>query len=50
MLTIRERRLELDDIRTYCRIVSSLKLTLGIQQEINALYPRAESKTVVQAE
>ena len=46
----RERRLELDDIRTYCRIVSSLKLTMGIQQEIDALYPRAESKTVVQAD
>jgi hypothetical protein len=42
-----ERRLEVDDIRTYCRIVTALKLTLGIQQEINALYPRAESKTVV---
>ena len=35
-----ERRLELDDIRTYCRIVSALQLTLGIQQEINALYPQ----------
>lgn len=42
-----ERRLEVDDIRTYCRIVTALKLTLGIQQEINALYPQAESKTVV---
>ena len=42
-----ERRLEVDDIRTYCRIVTALKLTLGIQQEINTLYPRAESKTVV---
>jgi hypothetical protein len=41
-----ERRLEVDDIRTYCRIVTALKLTLGIQQEINALYPRAESETV----
>jgi len=42
-----ERRLEVDDIRTYCRIVTALKLTLGIQREINALYPQAESKTVV---
>ena len=39
-----ECRLEFDDIRTYCRIVTALKLTLGIQQEINTLYPRAESK------
>jgi hypothetical protein len=42
----RERRLELDDIRTYCRIVTALKLTLGIQQEVNVLYPQAESMTV----
>ena len=45
-----ERRLEVDDIRTYCRIVTALKLTLGIQQEINALYPQAESKTVALSE
>ncbi len=42
-----DRRLELGDIQTYCRIVTALDLTLGIQQEINGLYPRAESKTVV---
>jgi hypothetical protein len=41
-----ERRLEVDDIRTYCRIVTALKLTLDIQREINTLYPQAESKTV----
>ena len=45
-----ERRLEVDDIRTYCRIVTALKLTLDIQQEINALYPQAESKTVALSE
>jgi hypothetical protein len=42
-----ERQLDVDDIRTYCRIVTSLKLTLGIQQEIDALYPQAESRTLV---
>jgi len=42
-----ERQLDVDDIRTYCRIVTSLKLTLGIQQEIDALYPQAESRTVM---
>jgi len=41
-----ERHLEHGDIQTYCRIATALKLTLGIQQEINALYPRAESETV----
>jgi len=38
----RGRRLELDDIRTYCRIVTALKLTIDIQAEINALYPKIE--------
>jgi predicted helicase len=41
-----ERRLELDDIRTYCRIVTALKLTIDIQQEIDALYANVESKTI----
>jgi hypothetical protein len=41
-----ERRLEVEDIRTYCRIVSALGLTLDIQKEIDTLYPEAESKTV----
>ncbi|MEW5725743.1 MAG: type ISP restriction/modification enzyme [Thermodesulfobacteriota bacterium] len=40
------RRLELGDIRAYCRIVTALKLTLGLQQEIDALYPQVESETV----
>jgi hypothetical protein len=41
-----ERRLELDDIRTYCRIVTALKLTIDIQQEIDVLYTNVESKTI----
>lgn len=43
----RERRLELDDIRAYCRIVTALAGTIEIQQRIDALYPAAESRTVV---
>jgi len=43
-------RLGVDDIRVYCRIVTALNLTLGIQREINALYPRAEVKTVALSE
>jgi hypothetical protein len=31
------RPLDLDDIRTCCRIVTALKLTIGIQREIDAL-------------
>jgi len=41
-----ERRLELGDIRTYCRIVTSLSHTLSIQQEIDALYGQVESDTI----
>ncbi len=42
----RERRLELDDIRTYCRIVTALKLTIDIQAEIDGLYPEIEKQTL----
>ena len=42
----RDRRLELDDIRTYCRIVTALNLTLNIQTEIDALYPEVEKETL----
>lgn len=38
----RNRRLELEDIRTYCRIVTALKLTIDIQEEIDVLYPKVE--------
>ena len=38
----KDRRLNLDDIRTYCRIVTALNVTLAIQQRIDALYPDAE--------
>jgi predicted helicase len=37
-----ERHLEVDDIRTYCRIVTALGLTLGIQERIDRLYPGVE--------
>jgi len=41
-----ERRLELDDIRTYCRMVTALGRTLVIQIEIDALYPGVEKSVV----
>jgi hypothetical protein len=37
-----ERRLEVDDIRTYCRIVTALGLTLDIQKQIDRLYAEVE--------
>ena len=42
----RERRLELDDIRAYCRIVTALEKTIELQDEIDAIYPTAEKQTV----
>ena len=39
----RERRLGLDDIRIYCRLVTAIGHTLTIQHQIDALYPEAES-------
>jgi predicted helicase len=40
------RRLALDDIRTYCRIVTALGGTLVIQTEIDALYQAVENTVV----
>ena len=38
----RERHLSMEEIKTYCRIVTALKLTIAVQQELDALYPRVE--------
>ncbi len=39
----RERSLGMDDIKTYCRIVTALEKTIEIQKDIDALYPRVEA-------
>jgi hypothetical protein len=39
----KERRLDLDDIRTYCRIITALGITIDIQQQLDALYPEIEN-------
>lgn len=36
------RPLSLDEIRTYCRIVTALKLTLEVQEEIDEVYSQVE--------
>ena len=41
-----KHRLELDDIRTYCRMVTALGRTLTIQWQVDALYPGVEKDTV----
>lgn len=42
----KERRLDLDDIRTYCRIVTALERTLAIEEQIDNLYPGTEENCV----
>jgi hypothetical protein len=43
-----ERQLSLDDIRTYCRIVTALGRTSAIQGEIDARYLEVEAAALVQ--
>ena len=38
----RERQLSVEEIKTYCRIVTALEKTIEIQKDIDALYPGAE--------
>jgi type I restriction-modification system DNA methylase subunit len=40
------RRLTLDDIRHYCKIVTALKKTIEIQKEIDKLYPKVEERLI----
>ena len=42
----RERCLELDEIRDYCRIVTALGRTIALQGELDTLYPAVEKETV----
>ncbi|HOG49812.1 MAG TPA: DNA methyltransferase, partial [Lentisphaeria bacterium] len=41
-----ERRLALEDIIAYCRIVTALGRTMELQQQIDGLYAELEKKTV----
>ena len=43
----KDRRLDLDDIRTYCRMVTAIAATLSIQDEIDNLYPETEKGVVL---
>ena len=40
------RTLSPDDIRHYCKVITALKKTIEVQQDIDALYPRVETETV----
>ena len=41
-----DKQLDLDDIRTYCRIVTALTCTIAIQTEIDDLYRAVENNVV----
>lgn len=38
------RKLNLEEIRTYCQIATALKRTMDLQKEIDALYPEVEQE------
>lgn len=38
----RDRRLSLEEIKTYCHVVTAIQRTIALQEEIDALYPEAE--------
>jgi len=40
------RRLSLDDIKYYCKIVTSLERTIEVQKAIDNIYPEVEKETV----
>lgn len=42
----KERRLELKDIQTYCRMVTAIWKTIEIQKELDTLYPDVEKDLV----
>lgn len=43
----RDRQLSLQEIKTYCKVVTAIKRTIEIQEEIDALYPEVEKSIVV---
>ncbi len=40
----KERRLTLEDIQHYCRVVTAIARTIAVQQEIDVLYPGVEEE------
>jgi len=42
----RDRKLTLEEIKTYCRVVTAIQRTIALQEEIDALYPEAEKEVV----
>ena len=42
----KDRRLKLEDIQTYCRIVTAIGHTIRIQEQLDDLYPEVEKDLV----
>jgi len=42
----RDRKLTLEEIKTYCRVVTAIQRTIALQEEIDALYLEAEKQVV----
>jgi len=42
----KDKRLSLDDVKHYCKIVTSLQRTIEIQKSIDDVYPRVEKETI----
>ncbi len=42
----RDRVLTLEEIKTYCRVVTAIQRTIALQEEIDALYPKVEAQIV----
>jgi predicted helicase len=42
----KKRRLSLDDIKHYCKIVTSIQKTIEVQKAIDGIYPEVEKETV----
>jgi len=40
----RDRRLTLEEIKTYCRVVTAIQRTVEVQEEIDGLYPDVEKE------
>ena len=42
----KKRKLSLDDIKHYCKIVTALQKTIEIQETIDDIYPKVEKETI----
>ncbi|MBI2487254.1 MAG: DNA methyltransferase, partial [Deltaproteobacteria bacterium] len=40
------RKLSLDDIRHYCKVVTAIQMTIEVQKEIDAIYPKVENEII----